>query len=238
MKNSKVNQVATFEKLLGFCNTQSAVYKPSKASIQLTALNTLLTQAQQSMKAVDSARISYENAINTREPLFQRIPKLGTRIINSLKASGASTQSIEDASAIRRRFRNHRRTAVGSPENATANAGTASSRTMSYTDLASMVENFESLVNRVSTESSYKPNEADLQLTALSAFATQLRTANKNVINAHAAWKTATSALHLVLYRSNGIYENGVAVKAYMRSILPTENPQYRQISQFQFIKR
>jgi hypothetical protein len=41
-----------------------------------------------------------------------------------------------------------------------------------------------------------------------------------------------------VLYRSNGIYENGVAVKAYMRSILPTENPQYRQISQFQFIKR
>ena len=242
MKTSKVNQVATFEKLLGFCNAQGAVYKPSKASIQLAALNTLLTQARQSLKAADVSRTAYENALNARQTVFSTIPKMASRIIDALIASGASPEVVEDAGAIRRRFSSPAKVLIPSPGQTTLPDGTAQGeayqRRLSQLDLASKIENFERLVNRVSAEPLYKPNEADLTLAGLTTFAIQLRTLNKNVIVANQAMRNANRALNATLFNGNGIHGTALATKAYVRSVFGKRSEQHKEIALYQFIKR
>jgi|GEM_PF-6420522 len=240
MKNSKVNQVATFEKLLGFCNNQSSVYKPSRSSLQLTALNNLLTQAQQLLKAADAARIVYENAGNTRNALFKSLSRFATRIMDSLKVSGASQDVINDVTLIKRKLsgatKRFRTVGNGDSGNNTHPPDGPQQRSVSQLDFASRVENFERMVNRIAMEAAYKPNEADLQVTSLLAFATQLRVAHRNVVTAYIAMKTANRSLNVALYGSHGIHENGRAVKTYLRSVFGSTSSHYAEVAGYEFI--
>jgi hypothetical protein len=243
MKKSKVNQVATFEKLLGFCNAQIAVYKPSKTSIQVAALETLLTQAQQSLKAADVSRTAYENAINARQPVFSTIPALAGRVIDALKASGASPEVVKDAMAIRSRFNSPAKRLVtpaqnGLPDGNAQQGETIYQRRLSQLDLASKVENFERLVNRVSVEPLYKPNETDLQPAVLGMFVTTLRASNANVIGTFMAMKNANRALNALLFQATGIHGTAMATKAYLRSVFGKGSSEYREVGQFKFIKK
>lgn len=241
MKKSKVNQVATFEKLLSFCNTHGAMYNPSKAFIQLAALNSLHTKAQHMLKAADVSRTAYENALNARQLVFSGIPKLASRVVDALIASGASPEVIQEAGTIRRRFSSSGRVLIPSSEQTTSPDGTTEGgtyqRKLSYLDLASKVENFERLVIRVSAEPLYNPNEADLSIEGLKTFVARLRTLNRDVINAQVALWNANRLLNAVLYDTDGIRGTGVATKAYIRSVFGKGSPQHKEISSYQFNK-
>jgi hypothetical protein len=241
MNANKANQVATFEKLLGFCNEQKTVYNPSKASIQVAALNTLLTQSQNQLKAADVSRIAYENAVNARQTAFSTLQKKASRIMNALVASGASAETLADARAIRRKLKPQPKVLV-SPPTRTASADVPVQeekvyRSVSQLDKASLVQNFEMLVSRVSAEPLYKPNESDLTIAGLTTYATQLRTLNKNVISAYEAMRTATRNLNLILYGANGICSTGRAAKAYIRSVYGHGSTEHKAITMFQFKK-
>src|SRR5688572_24520783 len=105
MDTGHVKQVATFEKLLGFCNAHGAMFNPSKAALSTTALSTLLTSAQQSLEAVKTARAEYINFVIARNEAFNGLPKFMTRIINTLAASGASEATIDEAYRFIQKFR-------------------------------------------------------------------------------------------------------------------------------------
>jgi hypothetical protein len=238
MKNSKVNQVENFEKLIVFCNTQSAVYKPSKASIQLAALTTLLTHAQQSLKAADVASIQYENAINTLQPLLAALNKLTSRVVDALRASGASAEVLRDALAIKNRFNGSTRRLLPVATETVPAAGPFYGYGRSYLDFASKIENFEGLINRVSAEPLYTPSEEELKPATLLDFAQQLRTANRNVMNANVALKNANRLVNEALFNSSGVSENAQLVKAYLRSVFGKGSQQHRDVSQLEFVKR
>jgi hypothetical protein len=239
MKANKANQVATFEKLLGFCNEQKTVYNPSKASIQVAALGTLLTQSQNQLKAADVSRIAYENAVNARQTAFSTLQKKASRIIDTLVASGASAETLADARAIRRKLKPHPKVLV-SPPARTASAGVPKQeenvyRSISQLDKASMIKNFEMLISRVSAEPLYKPNESELSIAGLNTYATNLRTLNKNVISTYEVWRTATRTVNQTLYGANGIYGIGKAAKAYIRATFGHGSVEHKAITGFEF---
>jgi hypothetical protein len=241
MKANKANQVATFEKLLGFCNEQKTVYNPSKASIQVAALGTLLTQSQNQLKAADVSRIAYENAVNARQTAFSTLQQKASRIIDALVASGASAETLADARAIRRKLKAHPKVLVPPPAK-TASADVTEPeekvyRSISQLDRASMIKNLEMLISRVSAEPLYKPNETDLSIAALNTYAAHLRTANKNVISTYEALRTANRILNQTLYGANGICGIGRATKAYIRSVYGFSSIEHKAIAMFQFKK-
>lgn len=245
MKYSKVNQVAAFEKLLGFCNAQGAVYKPSKASIQMAALNSLLIQAQQSLREADVTRTAYENALNARQPVFQSLPKLASRIVDALIASGASPEVVQDAGAIRRRFSSRGKVLIPSAEQIIPPSklegpeqGGTYQRRISQLDLASKVENFERLVNRVTAEPLYAPNETELTIDALTTFAIQLRTLNRNVIITYEAMRNSRRTLNAILFSKTGIHGTATVTKAYIRSVFGKGSSQHKEISSYQFTRK
>jgi hypothetical protein len=220
MNTGNVKQVAAFEKLLGFCNAHGAMYNPSKASLKVTALNTLLTSAQQSLEAVKTLRTTYNNAVNTRKQAFAGLPRFMTRIVNTLASTDTSRATVDEAYFFIKRFRPKAkaRRAVSS-----GNPGTVSepplTRSTAQLDFDSRIDNFAALVKVVSAEPSYEPNEVDLQVTSLDALITGLRDKNKAVLNAQIALSNARASCNELLYSPTGIHGTAKAVKSYIKGV-------------------
>lgn len=220
MKKSHVNQVAAFGKLVGICNDLGARYNPSKAALTPTALATLLEQAQQSLEAVNVARINYVLAINNRQDLYAGIYSLAARIVRGLQASESSIQNIRDARTLRRKL-GSRPTGKGVVMAASGEAGTPApiSGSLSRLDFEGRADTFASLVQLVGRIPAYAPNESDLRIDALRAIVTDLR--NVSLAVAYTSNALANERMHRneVLNGKQGMFETASAVKDYIRSI-------------------
>lgn len=235
MDSGHVKQVATFEKLLGFCNAHGAMFNPSKGAIQSTALHSLLTSAQQSLEAVRTARTAYSNAMNVRNDTFNGVPKFMTRIVNALAASGASQATLEDAYRFVKKFyRTQKKKEVA----AATEANPVSTRSTSQLDFDSRTDNFEGLVKVVSMEPLYQPNEADLQVSSLLAYVAHLRGLNTAVMNAQVEVSNARASRNKMLYESSGIHGLAKAVKRYVKGVFGFQSVAYNQIRSLKFSNR
>jgi len=63
--------VANFDDLISFITGYGTAFNPSKASIKLTALQTLSTSAKNAINAVNAAFPAYSNAVAAREAAFE-----------------------------------------------------------------------------------------------------------------------------------------------------------------------
>lgn len=236
MDTGHVKQVATFEKLLGFCNAHGAMFNPSKVAIQSTALHTLLTSAQQSLEAVTTARTAYNNAVDVRNDTFNSVPKFMTRIVNALAASGASESTLEEAYRFVKKFyrTSKRKASLASPS---SDEVPVSKRSNSQLDFDSKASNFEGLVKVVSMETSYHPNEADLQVSSLNGFAANLRGLNNAVVNAQVVLSNARASRNKVLYDATGIHGLSLAVKRYVKGVFGFQSVAYNQIRSLRFTR-
>jgi hypothetical protein len=239
MKTSHTKQVAAFEQLLGYCNAQGAGYNPSKVSMKMTALNTMLTQAQQSLQAVDAARNSLLDAIHQRQKTFRTLPEFATRIIHVLKSTDASAERIKEADVIRRKF--YGISATRQAENPATQSelpgqgDSKKSQGVSHTDFDSKTALFAALVQLLSAEPLYKPNEAELQIASLNAMLTNLRNRNKAVITAKVTFSNALAARNKVLYGVTSIQTTSTEVKSYMKGVFGVKSPSYKQVSKIRF---
>jgi hypothetical protein len=240
MKNNKSNKVATLDKVLGFCNAQGAVYNPSQESIQVAALNSLLTSAREKVKAADVSRTAYENALNARQPVFRELTKLASRVLDALEVSGAPQEVIDDVKAIKRRFYSPARVPAKSSQQGMLPDGSGKAegkyqRRLSQLDYATRVENFQKLIHRVNAISVYKPNEADLKITALNEVLAKADECNRNVISMFIAMKNDMRELNALL--SEKVYVAVKTIKAYIRSVFGRNSAMYKEVVQFKFKK-
>ena len=223
--------VANFEKLISVCTGYGADYNPSRTELQLPALNTLHTQAQNSLAAVNTANTTFINATNARQTAFEPLKKLATRIVNALDAAGASDKLVQDAKTINKKIQGIR---SGKPNPDTDN--TISVAQQSYDSLA---ENFARLVELVSSEPAYTPNEPELQVANLQNTLNNLRAENTTVGNTHTAYANARIERNNVLYADDsGLVNIADDVKKYAKSVFGTSSPQYKQLSRIKFRKK
>jgi hypothetical protein len=242
MKTNDSKQVAAFEKLVGYCNNFGAMYNPSKASMKVTALNTLLTSAQQSLQAVKNAQNAFTLAINVRQDSFNTLPKLCTRIINALEATDAPPSLITDAKIIRTRFRSRTKESKPSATPAVVSSTPAPPAQtprgpISQLDYESRISNFYALIQLLSSEPSYKPNEVDLQIASLNTLLTGLRDKNKTVMTTQVALSNARLNRKKLMFDTTGVYGTGKMVKKYISSVYGTTSDQYRQVQRLKFVK-
>lgn len=236
MDSGHVKQVATFEKLLGFCNAHGAMFNPSKAAIKPTALSNLLTSAQHSIEAVKTMRTEYDNAVNNRNQAFDELPKFMTRIVNALASTEASPATVKEAYIFSNRMRPQPKLRPAIPSgNANAESEPASTRSISQLDFDSKTDNFEALVKVVSLEPFYKPNEADLKVASLREKAASLNSMNTVVINTQVALSNARADRNKLLYETNGIHDSSKAIKHYVKGVFGFQSTAYRQISGLAF---
>jgi len=239
-ESGHAKNVANFDQMIGYCMGYGVTYNPSKASIKLAALNTLLTTAQTVLAAVKTNKIAYDNATNAREISFTPLKKLATKIVNALMATDASKLTVDDAKSVNLKIQGRR--ANGKPARKPApedkEEQTDNSISVSQQSFDNLLDNFARLTQTVTAEALYKPNEAELQVASLNTVLTDLKNKNKAVITANANASNARITRNKILYgEGTGVYDIAMAVKQYVKSLFGPASPQYKQISGIIFTK-
>lgn len=242
--------VTNFESLLEHCIGYGATYAPSNPALTVTAMQTKLAEARASLDNVRPAYTAHENATGARKRAFVDLRKLTTRAFNALKASGASSETIADARTRINRFRGIRSTPVVNPpatetpaihdadtpaaaENATLGHRTVSSAHLSFDQRA---ETFASLLEVLSAEPLYQPNESELAISNLQAIRANLTAVTTAVLQQEVVYENALTARDEVMYNEQtGLVANAKAIKLYVKSVYGPSSPQYKGISRLMF---
>ena len=194
---------------------------------------TLLTSARNSMQTIKAAKTVLDNATNTREIAFSGLKKLSTRVVNSLGATDAAMQTVDDAITINHKIQGQRAGKKKQPPPAPVpeNPEEESSPvqiSVSQQSYDSLVDHFTKLVQVVSTEPLYIPNENDLKVAQLTTYLANLKAANTSAINAHTSFSNAKIARDGLLYApKSGIFDVACEVKKYVKSVFGASSPQF-----------
>ena len=230
--------MANFANLIAYCTAYGATYNPSKATLQLASLNTLLTTAQTELSSVTTAKNAFDTATGDRQLAFEPLKSLVTKVFNFLSVTDATEQTIADAKTINNKLQGRRSGTVSetSPTEGGTPPNTVSVSRQSYDMLT---ENFSALIDLVSSVPSYTPNETELTVTSLTTFHSNLQTANTNVINAEVVYSNARISRNTILYAENtGLVDISLEVKKYVKAVFGATSPQYKQISGIKFTNR
>ena len=226
--------VANFEDFISFVTAYGAPYNPSKASIKLTNLNAIFTQAKADITNVMNKTVVFNNTSNVRVTLFEPIQKLSTRLVQALASTDATSELIKDAKAVNRKLQGKRAKAIEKPTDPNAPApNTISAAQLSYDQL---IEHFSKLIEILKSEPTYAPNENELKIATLIAQLAALKTANTNVTNAYTAISNARIARDKTLYKEKtGMYDVTLDVKNYVKSLYGISSPEFKQLSKIKF---
>ena len=100
------------------------------------------------------------------------------------------------------------------------------------------LDNFAKLVNLLSTETGYNPNEADLKLTGLNTLLASMKAKNTAVINAITALSNARINRNKILYLdATSVFNTQSDAKKYVKSVFGATSPEYKLISKIKFTK-
>ncbi len=234
--------VTNLESLITSIFALETSYNPSRDSIKLPALQALLTASKESLNAVNIAQATYSNAVAARKVAFEPFGKLITRVMNSLKASGTSTQVVQSARTIVRKLQGRRASAKITEEEKKAleaegkEVNQISASQMSFDN---RIENFDRLIMLLSSIPLYNPNEEELKVETLKALHNQLKEKNSEVILPIVQLSNSRMTRNKILYKENtGIVDIAVDSKTYIKSVFGATSPQYKQVSRLYFKNR
>jgi hypothetical protein len=233
-ESGHAQNVAKLGELKSSVLTFGDLYNPPKESLKLISLTALEQKGKDAISAVHAAFANYSKAITAREFTFDTLPKLVTRIINSLKACDTTEQVDESAKSIVRKLQG-RRASARKTEDEKAASGVAgvemiehSSSQMSFD---SRLDNFDKLIKLLLTVEQYKPNEADLKVESLEKLLNDLRMKNAAVVTAASLLSSARRSRDEILYKANsGIVDIAMDVKSYIKSLFGASSQQYKQV--------
>ena len=235
--------ISNFEDLISFCIAYGTIYNPANSNITITALQAKHSAALADIQAVKNAKTALDNATNAREIVFAPCRVLATRVINALAAVSPSKLTIEDAKTINRKIQGKRSKAIkkGKPadtptppdDSIIPEDNTISASQQSYD---SLIDHFAKLIETLAAEPLYVPNETDLNVTGLNTLLSNMKTANTGVINAITVYSNARIVRDKSLYdASTGLVNTALDVKKYIKSIVGSASPEYKQVSKIKF---
>lgn len=232
--------VANFEDLISFCNGYGTTYNPSKAALAIAELTNLQTQAKDSLQQTKTTKTSFDNATNARQLAFKDLKPLATKVVNALAVSGTTDLAVADAKTINRKIQgakaNGDKKAPAAPADPNAPAPTDKTISTSQQSYDSLIDHFTKLIEAVSQDANYKPNEKELQTATLQTKLNGLKTSNTDLVNAFTNWSNARINRNTVLYNPlTGLVQTALEVKKYVKSIFGANSPQFKQVSKLEF---
>lgn len=232
--------VANFEDLISFCNGYGATYNPSKDALTIAKLTDLQTNAKDSLQQAKTTKTAFDNATNARQLAFKDLKPLATKVVNALSVSGATDLAIADAKTINRKIQgakaNGDTKATTTPADPNAPAPTDKTISTSQQSYDSLIDHFAKLIEAVSQDANYKPNEKELQTATLQTKLDSLKTSNTGLVNAYTNWSNARINRNTVLYNPlTGLVQTALEVKKYVKSVFGATSPQFKQVSKLEF---
>jgi hypothetical protein len=232
--------VANFEALITFCTSYGSTFNPSKDALTIEKLKQQLTEANNVLQKTKTNKTAFDNATNARATAFKDLKPFATKVVNALAACGASSLVVADAKTANRKIQGvgaKKAKPKSTPDNPPLleelEGASISTSQQSYD---SMVDHFAKLIETVTQEAKYKPNETDLSITGLNTKLEKLKTANTDLLYGYTGWSNARIDRTVVLYDPiTGLVQISAEVKKYVKSVFGASSPQFKQISGLEF---
>jgi hypothetical protein len=231
--------LGNFRKMIDEVSADSG-YNPANTKLKLPALNTQHTTADAAVNALAAALAPNKLAISEREALFDDLRPLVVRSRNFLKASGAAKSVVEDAEQFVRKLSGGRKkprtkaaAAGDTPAADTEAPATRSSSQMSYDNQVGHLQSYIEIVKNVPE---YNPNEADLKVAALIAYANNLTAKSNAVSTTSAALNQARGTRDRLLYLDeDSVVNTAKLVKSYVQAALGSDSQLFKKIKPLKF---
>jgi len=239
LETGHAKNMANFDELLTVVIGYGTIYKPSKSSILLPALQTLATNARNALAAVNIAAASYHTAVANREVAFSTLGKLCTRILNAIKATDTTEQIDDNAKSLVRKIQGTRAlqpAAIAAEKASTSETVVAKTNSSSQMGFDTRLDNFDKLIKLLIGITLYAPNEADIKTAALTTLYNDLKAKNTAVVTAAVALSNARIARNDIFYKTNiGLVDLTLDIKNYVRSLYGVGSPQLKQLTKLSF---
>ncbi|KUJ54769.1 hypothetical protein [Chryseobacterium aquaticum] len=227
--------VANFQSLISFCSGFGAIYNPSKESLKIPQLQSLLQSAQDKMNTTITQKTSFDNATNSRRNAFADFKPLSTKITNAFAVSGVEQLGISNMKSMNKKLQGttSRKTSVTAEDSQPDTGKMISTSQQSYDK---MVEHFSSIIEILIQKPSYNPNENDLKVTSLQDKLSDMQTKNSELIDAYTQYSNAMLERNQTLYNPlSGLVQTSKEIKQYVKSIFGASSPQFKQINGIEF---
>src|SRR5258705_13485477 len=227
--------VERFTQLLSFVTSYGADYAPSNTTITIPNLQAKLTASLTGIDGVSTAHAGLKLAVNDRENTFTDLRRLTTRVVNSFAASGAPQNAVDDARTLKRKIDGARAKALPQ-DNPNTPEDESQGNSVSQQSYTQLTEHLDNLIELLDNSETYAPNETELQIGALQAYSTSLKSENNSVINSTTALSNKRITRDEVLYADGtGLVDLAGLVKKYVKSLYGADSPQFQQISGLEF---
>ena len=226
--------VANFQDLIEFVTAYGATYNPSKNSLKLPQLIALKASADATLADVITKNTNYNNKVNERITAFSGLKSLSTRLVNALQTTDATTETIGNAKTFNRKMQGKKASSSQTPTDPNTPAPTTISTSQQSYD--QLIQHLAGLTSVLEAETSYTPNETDLQVATLQTKIVDLTAKNTAVATAYASISNSRIARNETLYSSStGLVETANEVKKYIKSVFGASSPQFAQVKGIQF---
>jgi hypothetical protein len=231
--------VAAFKDLLQAITDLGTAYQPSNESISVSNLNKkneAISKAMDNWRAADRAD---QNAENLRTDTFSGLNTYSTRIVGVLSSSSnVSPLTLKDAQSIMTKVRG-KRSAKGAKEMEQAKiSGEEQPRTISVSQQSfdQKTTQFSALKKLVETQPTYKPNEADLNLKALTDYEIKLNNVNGAKVATQSQLIDARNQRNFQLYDpQTGVVALSKIIKNYIKGRFQPTHVTYKKINGIPF---
>ena len=228
--------VTNFETLILSCTGFGTNYNPSNNDILISNLTTQHTEAKESVQQVKTTEASFNGVEGQRKTIFKPVKPTSTKVLNALKGAKVPTTVITDAETINRKIQGKR--ADNTIDVVVAGETPKDKISVSQQSYDMQIEHFSKLIELISIEPKYNPNETPLKVATLTTFKNQLETINTSLKTIYTPYKNAMITRDTKLYSSEtGIVDTAQTVKNYVKSVFGASSPQFKQISKLIFRK-
>lgn len=228
--------IANFQDLIVFVTGYGATYNPSKNALKLPQLNALLTTSQTKLADVITKNTAYNNSVNDRMLAFDGLKTLSTRLVNALETTDAPKEKVSDAKGFNRKLQGKRASTPATPTDPNTPApATISASQQSYDQ---QIQHFAGLISVLESETSYTPNETELQIATLTAKQADLVAKNNAVSIAYTGISNSRINRNKTLYEDGtGLVSVATEVKKYIKSVFGASSPEFAQVKGIEFKK-
>lgn len=231
--------LVNFEKLLVAVKAFESSYNPSNPTLTVSAMESLLAQASESLLAFNNAQSAYSSTVDIRQQAFKLYRSFITRINCALKVSGCSKPVYLSAQTIYRKLHGRRASAKLTEQEKQALAAEGkivNQISVSQMSHSSQLDNFDRYITFLSSIPEYNPNEVEFKVESLRAMLTDLRAKDLAVTTSLTLLQLArTNRNNLIRDNSNSVINVAANVKSYIKSIFGTTSPEYKQIAKIYF---
>ncbi len=242
-ENSMANALVNFETLKDAVTALGPRYNPPTTRLALPTLGLLHSATEEATEAAEIAKGEYDNAVIARQAAFAPLKPLASSVISALKVAQAPKGVIEDAEAIRRRMNGRRASGSVAPAAKESDdpelPGAPKSVSNAQTGFVNQVKHLADLARLLKRESSYAPNEPELQVAGIEEYIGRLRAANKLVSE---LWVVQSNAINkrdaLFHAEKNGLLATAAAVKEYVKSVFKPKSAEFKQVQAINFPSR